>query len=121
MIFAKISRLFTSKQPALIPGPTIKLGSTVYTIAPLNFATLKQMTPLLDSFKALGKTPTTQQYDDMIKVIWLALRRNHPRITLKEVENGLDLQNIHSITTTAMGAGGVTEKGEDLADSQLVK
>lgn len=111
-IFNGLSRLFHSAPRAIIPGTQITLGTKVYTIAPLNFATLKKITPLLSSFQALGKTPTAVDFDNMVKVIWLALQRNHPRITLREVEEGLDLANIHSITTKTMLVGGAVPSGE---------
>jgi hypothetical protein len=113
-----IKSFFTSPTTAIIPGPTITLGTKVYTIAPLNFATLKKITPLLTSFKAIGKNPSTEDYDNMVKVIWYALQRNHPRISLKEVEEGLDISNINSITATTMGAGGGMTAGGATADNQ---
>lgn len=96
----------------LVPGPQITLGTKVYTIAPLNFATLKKITPLLSSFQTLGKNPTTIDLDNMVKVIWYALQRNHPHISLREVEEGLDLRNINEITAKTMMAGGAEPAGE---------
>ena len=113
-----IFSIFTRKPRQLIDGPTITLGNKVYTIAPLNFKTLKEVTPLLDSFKNLGKTPSTQDYDNMVRFVWLALRRNHPNIKLKEVEVGLDLHNIMSIQRMTMTAGGAVPTGEAQAANQ---
>ena len=103
---------FIRKPRQLIDGPQITLGNKIYTIAPLNFATLKQVTPLLESFKNLGKTPSIEDYDNMVKFVWLALKRNHPNIKLKEVERGLDLYNIMSIQNMTMSAGGAVPRGE---------
>jgi hypothetical protein len=104
--------LFRRAPEKIIPGTQITLGTKVYIIAPLNFATLKLITPLLSSFNTLGKTPTVQDFDNMVQVIWLALKRNHPHIALKEVEEGLDLSNIHSITAKTMLSGGAAPAGE---------
>ena len=113
----KFPSFFRKSQPEIIEGPEIKLGHKSYIIAPLNFATLKKVTPLLSSFTALGKAPTTQDYDNIVMVIWLALKRNYPNLKLSEVEQNLDLSNINQIASNTMNAGGVKTSGEAKAAS----
>lgn len=113
-----IFNFFSKKQPEpIIPGSQVQLGNAVYTIAPMNFATLKKVTPLLASFQTLGAMPSPADLDNMITVIWLALLRNHPKLKRSVVENGLDLSNIGTITSQAMSTSGVVQKGEAKAAS----
>ena len=98
----------------MIPGVEIKLGDKVFTIAPLNFATLKKVAPMLKSFEKLdGKTmPSEADFDAMITIIHLAIKRNHPEVTTEEVAEMLDMQNIMETISTIMGASGSKSAGE---------
>lgn len=98
----------------MIPGVEIKLGDKVFTIAPLNFITLKKVAPLLKSFEKLdGKTmPEAEDFDAMITIIHLAIKRNHPEVTSDEIGELLDMQNVMEVITKIMGASGSKSAGE---------
>lgn len=120
-IFHFITAPFRGEPKQLVPGVQVTLGTKVYTVAPMNLATVKKISPMLSSFEAFGKggvLPSAKDYDNICTIIMLAIQRNHPKVTFKEVEKGLDMANMLTIAAQVMNVAGAVNKGEAAADNR---
>ena len=97
----------------MIQGTEIELGGVKYTVAPMNFATLIKVTPLLKSFAALGnKQPNEEDFKNIVTIMQLAINRNHPEVTFDMVAESLDMVNMSEIMAKIMSTAGTVNKGE---------
>lgn len=72
------------------------------------------------------ETPSSDQFysviDHSVKIVTLALQRNHPEVTEDQVEDHLDMNNFRTVLACVMGQSGfklVTSLPEGVAGEQL--
>ena len=96
----------------MIPGTNITLGSKKYLIPPLNFTALRKHKPFL--MRAMKGTidPTAigdDDFDVMLDLVYLALKRNYPALTEEELADQLDMSNIQVVMPALMKTSGFEE------------
>lgn len=90
---------------AKVEGTSVKLMGEDYVLAPLNF---QQIRLVLKPAQAKMKE-TTDTYDRLalfVPVVHASLSRNHPDLTVEQVEVMLDLNNVHEVYSALMGVSG---------------
>lgn len=99
----------------LIQGTPVQLGRKVYVCPALNIKMLKMFKSELDlingGMKATGDKEKDQEtleafYTATTRVLTAALSRNYPDITEEMVEEGIDLNNMKTITLGLLGQSG---------------
>lgn len=97
----------------LIEGVTVVLGGDDYIVPPLNIKGLRKLGPKLKGLEGLGSSgiPTDQEYDLIVEVVELALRRNYPDLSRETLEDIIDMRNMYEVLGAVMAASGLT-KGE---------
>ncbi len=109
----------------MIDGREITLGGKVYVLPPLNFAALRRLAPKIQEVG--GAFLSGNLFVDMEKalvvseLVHAALKRNYPEITLEEVEEAVDFDNIKDIFPALMGVSGLEFKeGQDPGEARPV-
>ena len=93
----------------MIDGIEQKIGENTFIVPPLNFKGIKKLLKLLDQ---LQKAPhgTDEQFDLMCDVVLIGLQRNYPELTRDELEEILDIENIHPVIEAITGQAGLKKK-----------
>ncbi len=96
----------------LIDGELIKIGGKEFVMPPLNFGRLKKLKPELEILRAADNCNTLENevLDAEITIIHSALTRNYPDITREQVEDLIDLRNVHSIMPAVMAQSGLVKR-----------
>lgn len=100
--------------------PKLFLGNKEYVVLPMNLKTVIAITPLLKSLEkitAKAELPEQCELQDVVKIIFLALKRGNPDITQDELEENLDMRNMFIALQTIMSASGAVQTGEAKAGS----
>lgn len=96
-----------TQERELIDGVTLKVGRREFIVPPLNLKGVKraqQLIPLLQD------VTSTEGVDAAIEVVWLALKRNYPDVTLEQLEEDVDLGNLLALTNAVLSVAGFTPK-----------
>ena len=111
-VTAEISSQLASADEVPFEGRTIKLGGRVYVIPSL---TMKQAKQLWEDIKSLNKGITEdtllQKYDTALKIIHAAMVRNYPKLTVAELEDLIDLNNLKQVIAIVSGVSGIANPG----------
>jgi DNA-binding MurR/RpiR family transcriptional regulator len=112
-----------STRMALIKGTPIQLGTAVYVCPALNIKGMREFREELSMLeKGLSEEDKSnpEARDDflakLVTVTTAALLRNYPSINEDAVAEGLDFNNIRTVTMAVLGASGFTT-----ADSQAAE
>lgn len=101
------------------PGEMVRIGDREFVVPPLSF---KQIRSLSSDIQIMGAKFSVMETDPqevdrrfraMIKVIHTALSRNYPALSKEELEELLDLGNIHRVIEAVMAVSGFV-KGKGL-------
>lgn len=90
----------------MIPGKNLDLAGRSWLVPPINFAALKKHRALIAEMRTGSVELTDAQQDAMLDLIYLALRRNYPDITLEQVEEMIDLANMQPVFEAIMTVSG---------------
>lgn len=111
---------------ALIQGTPLQLGRKVYVCPALN---IKGMRMFSQELALLQKgLPNESIGDDVVvnnyfatlaKVAEAALLRNYPDITANEIEEGIDFNNLRTVTLGVLGASGFKTNSQSAAEDYL--
>jgi hypothetical protein len=96
----------------MFDGVKKTIGDKEYIIPALS---LKQVQDLKDTITHLR----LDDYSGMAKIIHAAMSRNYPQITLKEVTEILDMNNILDITEAVCNFSGLKKKMMEMAGNGL--
>lgn len=94
----------------MIDGLEINLGGTLHMVPPMNFKILKTVQPLLEELNDMKGVPNGKHIDTICKIIWLAMKRNYPEMTLDFVESSVDMGNFVTIMHQVLSAAGIKGK-----------
>jgi ribosomal protein L18E len=91
-------------------GKTIKAGGKEWIIPALTFKQLKRLRDKLSklSIKSNG-IPEPEQLDVIVEVVHASLSRNYPEVTLEEVEDMIDMDNVLTVLGAVMGQSGLVQ------------
>ena len=101
----------------MIDGKKVKLGSTEYIIAPLNFKSLKRLRPELDSVASVGGVVNDSIIEAALKIIHAAISRNHPDMSIEQLEEVIDMGNFNEVLDAVLGQSGFA-KGKPTGGSE---
>lgn len=96
----------------LIPGITMNLGGREFVIPPLNLARVKNLQGDLAILATMPMDTANfeaQQLEACITIIHTALTRNYPAMARDEVEDIIDMGNMHKVMLAVMGQSGFTQ------------
>jgi alkylhydroperoxidase/carboxymuconolactone decarboxylase family protein YurZ len=88
----------------MIPGATVVMGDTEWTIPPLTLGQLRLLTPKVRDLQTIGATMTEQEIDLLIDIVTAAMQRNYPEITAERVGDLLDLGNAFEVWQAVLAA-----------------
>lgn len=92
----------------LFDGKKLRIGRTEYIVPALNIRQLKKhKVTLSKSAQFVGREPTDEEVDEMVEVIHAALSRNYPDISIEQLQDTLDLNNIASVMAAIAGLSGL--------------
>lgn len=103
----------------LLPGIEVDFGGgTLLTVPPLNLGALRRLQGKLQALQTLDAT-SPQATDTIVEATHAALKRNYPDITIDEVEDLLDVGNMHDVFTSVMDVAGLRRKA--IAEAEAAK
>ena len=102
-------------QPVKIDGPTVRMGGRDLVLAPLNFRQLR--VTLKEAIQNLQAPDVDVRMDSIELIIHGSLSRNYPDMTLDEVRDLIDMQNVWSLVQAILEIAGL-KKAQELADEQ---
>ncbi len=88
----------------MIEGMTLKIGGAEYIIPPLNFRQLKKLYPVIEQMQKTDNP--MDQMQAVVTIAQAALSRNYPEMTIEQVEEMIDLNNIRQVIEAIMGISG---------------
>jgi hypothetical protein len=92
----------------MIPGVVIQMGGHDWQVPPLTLGNLKQLWPKIQKMKMTTDTSALMdQFDDVIELIEVALKRNYPDVTRDELLDLLDMGNLQAVITAVMQGSGL--------------
>lgn len=93
----------------MIPGTVIELGGRKYVLPPMNVATMELHK---EFFKRAAKGVDPEgAFDDLATIadmVHRSLKRNYPEVTLAEVQEHVDLANMHELMESVVKTSGLT-------------
>jgi len=89
----------------MIEGIAVKIADKEYIIPPLNFAGTRKY--IAAAKKLPGITDPEEQMSLMAEMVWLALRRNYPQMSIDDVEDIVDFTNVQTIMDAIVEASGL--------------
>lgn len=94
-------------------GKWVRFGLEEFRIPPLGFLDVQEMQPDVDALRTVVGAPTADQWRSVHAIVWAAMKRNYPSLTIDEVKERVDLGNWLAVTTAVFGVSGYTrvEKG----------
>lgn len=93
----------------MIKGTDIELGGTVYTVPPLNLASLERFQDRLATYNG-GIDKESVAF--VVEVAHAAIKRNYPQMTIDELKENIDLGNIRDIFGAVMNISGLMARGD---------
>lgn len=97
-------------------GTTITMGGKEWVIPALSLGQVRRLQPILEQIPIQADgVLTAETIDNSIAVIHAAMSRNYPDITLRDVEEMVDLRNIRPIFQAILGLSGLMPSGEVVA------
>jgi hypothetical protein len=97
----------------MIEGTSVRLSGRDLMIPPLTLGQVKRLTPLIEKIAVQGENlGGPEALDACVEVIHAAIKRNYPDMTKDEVEDLVDLRNVHEAISAVMGQSGLTPSGE---------
>lgn len=111
---------------ALIQGTPLQLGRKVFVCPALNIKGMRMFSAELALLQkglpdsSLGNDEEVNNYFSMLaKVAQAALLRNYPDITLDDIEDGIDFNNLRTVTLGVLGASGYKTNSQQEAEGYL--
>ena len=100
----------------LIPGAPIKLGGRTFIVPALSFGQLKV---LRNEFKITegAREMTDEITNAVVKIAHAAISRNYPTITILEMEELIDMRNVHDLLPAIKGESGFVTNVEPVDDA----
>ena len=93
----------------VIAGKEMQFGGKTLILAPLNAAAVKQYREQIKAVNAAG----LPDIDLVAKLAYVSLRRNHPEMTIEEVEEFIDYGNYFTVWESLLNISGlVAQVGE---------
>ncbi len=89
----------------MIDGVTVIIAEKEYVIPPLNFAGTRKY--IAASKRLSGIADPEEQMSIMAEMVWLALKRNYPQLSVEDVEDILDFTNVQTIMDAIVEASGL--------------
>lgn len=101
---------------------TVFLGGKEYTILPMNLKTVIAVSPLLKSLEKVtqqvDELPEQKDFENIVQIIFLALKRGNPDITFDLIAEELDMRNMLIVLESIMTASGAVRRGGVKAGNQ---
>jgi len=101
-----------------LEGVPLRLGGQDYILPPLNLAALEKYWPVIESW---GEPPASlvSRLSEGAELLYAALGRNYPELTLAEVKEALDLASFPAVLAQLLEVSGLTRRlpGEPQAGS----
>lgn len=99
---------------------TVKIADKEYDVLPLNLKTLIEISPLFDSMTKITEKnlPTEQDFKNIVTIVHAALKRGNPDVTIEELAENLDTENMLNVLQVIMLASGAVPSGEAKAVNQ---
>jgi len=99
----------------MIEGVNITLGGRDYIVPALNFRALRACQPDLDLISHTDEGAFgAERMAAICRIAHAAIRRNYADVTIDEIEDGIDLNNVADVITAVLGQSGLvkTDTGE---------
>lgn len=111
---------YTRQDPNLIKGTVVTLGNKTLMMPAMSFKSLKLLRADIERLNTIQSTmastgqliPDDEAITLIAKVVWHALQRNYKDITMDEVEENLDLDNVETLLTNAIVGTRGLKKGD---------
>jgi hypothetical protein len=84
-------------------GTPISISGTEYIVPPLSFKQFKALREDVMKLNTGDVSSSEEQQGVVLRIVHAALSRNYPDLTLDQVEDMLDLGNIHEIVKAIVG------------------
>ena len=98
----------TSKQD-LIPGVEVNIGGLIYTVPPLNFRQLEAHGDTIIQIASEAGASSFDRIKRMVPVVFAALSRNYPELTVDGVKDIIDMENYSRVFEAVTGVSGIME------------
>ena len=106
----------------VIPGVAISIGGREWTIPPLTLGQLRRLMPKVRELSNLNTQLGETQIGVLVEIVFAALQRNYPNITIETVEDLLDLGNaapiLHAVLTGSGLSPRALQPGEAMASER---
>jgi hypothetical protein len=99
-------------------GVEVDIGGVIYEIPPLSLGSIERLQPKLQSFDTLTDFAAKQVI--ILEVVHAALKRNYPALTVDDLKELLDAENLWPVFWATMQASGFVPKGEGTPDPKAV-
>ncbi len=112
----------TTLQDEGYEGVEVTLGRCVYVAPPLSLKAMRVLMPKIMALSATGAAAlvTDEMFDTLSELIYTALKRNYPALTMEAVEEGLDIKNMHAAMSAILSASGLTPGNLRAATSPMI-
>lgn len=98
---------------ALIKGVEVTLGRDTYTIPPLNFRMLQDLSGQIAIVNKGGSfVSDTATRDAFIDVIYASVYRNYPDVSREQIIDSLDVSNAQQAMLALLGVSGFEKKAK---------
>lgn len=91
----------------MIPGVAISMGGREWTIPPLTLGQLRQLMPKVRELSNTNTQIGEAQIGVLVEIVFAALQRNYPDMTLDRVEDLLDLGNAAPVLNAVLTGSGL--------------
>lgn len=91
-------------------GREVQLGGSTFVAAPLALGAVKRLASRIEVYA--GAT-MVEQLDTAIMVLHASLQRNHPEFTVEQVEELVDMANVHTLFADVLAISGFTSQPKD--------
>ena len=103
-------------QPSSVPrrepernngGKWVEFSGASYLVPPLNFRALRELQDKIAKLGTITGTPTGEQMKVVSEIVHAALARNYPQMTVKNVEEMIDLGNFMPVMDAVLNIAGL--------------
>jgi hypothetical protein len=91
----------------VIPGVAISMGGREWTIPPLTLGQLRRLMPKVRELSNINTQIGETQIGVLVEIVFAALQRNYPDITIEMVEDLLDLGNAAPVLNAVLTGSGL--------------
>lgn len=98
-------------------GRWVVIGEEQYKIPPLAFGDIRELMADVESLRSMSEHPTPDQMKVVTTLVWKALARNYPSMSLKDVDDMLDFGNFYEVLGAVLSVSGFVKK-EDPASGE---